>query len=134
MRPGKLTLLVLTLLLAVGFAPAQTGTPHGILVTWNAPSPVGGSGTIQGYYLFRCAGVTVTASCATSVGALLPAVPTSYLDPASGLSTNTTYSYVAVTVDSNGNQSAYSGMTSTVVGNSFPSNPNPPGGCNSKVQ
>jgi hypothetical protein len=140
MKSGKF--LFLLLLLAIVFGPvvvqAQQGTPHGITVAITPPSPIGGSGTIQGYYLFRCPG-TCTVSNATgwvAVGALIPAASqtaaTSYLDPSAGLSTNTTWQYVAETVDSNGNFSAYSALTSAVV-TTFPANPNSPS-CNSKVQ
>lgn len=143
---GKFTLALFTLFLLLGFPPrlhAQngnpSGTPHGIFTKWNAPSPVGGSGTIQGYYLFRCIGTlsscTLTSGTWVSVGSLLPATPTNYLDPASGLAVSTSYVYAVATVDSAGNQSSWNlAAAPAVVGSSFPSNPNPPGGCNSTVQ
>jgi DNA-binding CsgD family transcriptional regulator len=129
---GKISFTVLVLLLVFGGVLAQT--PHGIKTVWVAPSPVGGSGTIQGYYLFRCTGTCVAgAGTWTSVDGLLPATPASYLDPSSGLSNSTTYSYAVLTVDSNGSQSAYSNI-STVAVTTFPTSPNPPTGCNSTVQ
>jgi len=131
---GKISLALLALGLVLGSALAQNGTPHGIKTSWTAPSPVGGGGIIQGYYLFRCTGTCTLTSTWTAVGALLPPTPTSYLDPASGLSVNTTYSYAAVTVDSNGNQSGFSPIATVAVGASFPPNPNPPSGCSSTVQ
>jgi hypothetical protein len=131
---GKLVLIGFCLMLVTLAAWGQTGTPHGILWTITPPNPVGGTGTIQGYYLFTCAGANCTNY--VSVGALIPAAsqtgPTTYQQPASGLNTNTTYEGVAVTVDSNGNQSAYSPVATVVVG-SFPTNPGPPG-CQGKVQ
>ena len=102
----------------------------GINLTWTAPSPVGGSGVIQGYYLFRCSGTCVAGTGTwTSVGGLLPATPTSYTDLAAGLTGNTTYSYGVVTVDSNGSQSAYSNVATVL----YPGNPNAPTGCNATV-
>ena len=129
--------LIFISLLAVLVLPVfgQTGSPHGIAVSWTAPSPVGGSGTIQGYFLFRCVGTcAVTSTSWISVGAMLPATSTNYLDPASGLNTSTTYSYAVLTVDSNGNQSGFSNISPVSVGASFPTNPGPPTGCQSKVQ
>ena len=136
MRSKLLLSLFCLALLAVASFP-QAGTPHGIDTVWSAPTPVGGSGVIQGYFLFRCVGdstvCTATSTNWTAVGAMLPATPTAYHDPASGLNTNTTYSYAVLTVDSNGNQSAYSNLASAAVGASFPTNPGPPTGCKSKV-
>ena len=116
------------------FWPVLAQTPHGVLVKITPPNPIGGSGTIQGYYLFRCAGAGCTNY--VSVGALIPATSqtaaTNYLDPASGLSASTTYEYVAETVDSNGNYSGYSPQATAVVG-SFPTNPGAPS-CSASVQ
>jgi len=69
-----------------------------------------------------------------SVTGLIPATQTSFLDPASGLNVNTTYSYAVETVDSNGNFSAFSNIAVVAVGASFPSNPNAVTGVTSKVQ
>lgn len=127
--------LLFIALLAVLVLPsrAQNGTPHGIKVTWNAPSPVGGSGVIQGYTLFRCVGTCTLTSTWVAVGPILPATPTSYLDPASGLSNNTTYSYAVLTVDSAGSQSAFSNVAPISVV-TFPTNPGGPTGCSASVQ
>src|SRR6266851_4909090 len=122
MRKLILTFL-LALLLAAG-ADSQNGSPHGILTTWIPPSPVGGSGVIQGYNLFRCVGsCTLTSTGWVSVTGLIPATQTSFLDPAAGLNVNTTYSYAVGTVDSNGNQSGWD-IATVSVGASFPQNPN----------
>jgi len=131
-RFSKVILFTFAALIIITGTWAQTS--HGILLKWTAPSPVGGSGTIQGYYLFRCPGTCVAGTGSwTSVDGLLPATPTQYLDPASGLANNTTYSYGAVTVDSAGSQSAYSNIA-TVSVTTFPTNPNPPSGCTAAVQ
>lgn len=128
---------------------AQNGSSHGITAMWNAPSPVGGSGTIQGYFLFRCIGTAT--SCTLngpgwiSLGSMFPATifdgnsctgfTNCHLDPAAGLSTNTSYMYAVATVDSNGDQSSWD-LTTTpaVVGNSFPQNPNAATGAKAVVQ
>jgi hypothetical protein len=131
----------LVLLIAVLVWPvrAQNGTPHGINITITPPATIGGSGVIQGYYLFRCPN-TCTATSMTgwvSVGALITAAsqtaPTSYLDPAAGLSANTTYQYEAETVDSNGNDSTFMPTPVTIAVTNFPTNPNAPS-CAAKVQ
>ena len=123
------------LILALSVFP-QTGTPHGVNLTWAAPSPVGGSGTIQGYIPFRCPG-SCTASSSGWIALTSGVVTgTTYLDSATGTGApqpNTTYSYAVLTVDSNGNQSAFSTVALVPIG-SFPTNPNPPSGCSGKVQ
>lgn len=148
---GKIALGLLVICLTLGFPPrifAQTGTPHGITTKFNAPSPVGGSGTLQGFYLFRCVGTastcTLTAGTWTAVGGLLPpnvfsgvnctGYTNCYLDPAAGLAVNTSYVYAVAAVDSNGSQSSWDlAAAPAVVGASFPTNPNAPSGCNSTV-
>ena len=50
------------------------------------------------------------------------------MDPAAGLNTNTTYSYVVYTVDSIGNTSAPSNVANATIGASFPSDPAPVSG------
>lgn len=130
----KRKLLFLALLAAL-VVPSygQNGTPHGIKVVWNAPAPVGGSGTIQGYFLFRCVGTCAATSTWVSVGAILPPTQTNFLDPAAGLTNNTTYSYAVLTVDSGGSQSAYSNIAPVSVV-TFPTNPGAPTGCSASVQ
>jgi hypothetical protein len=139
------TILIAVCLAVFGLrVRAQSGTAHGIATSWAAPNPVGGSGTIQGYYLFRCVGTCTTGSMWTAVDGLIAPTASAnctvplgssacYLDPAAGLNANTTYSYAVETVDSNGNVAAYSNI-STVAVTTFPINPNPPTGCFSKVQ
>ena len=139
MTRSRILLALLVLLIAIGPAFSQSGTAHGILITITPPSPIGGSGVIQGYYLFRCPN-TCSASSSTgwvSVGALIPAASqggvTTYLDPAAGLSANTTYQYEAVTVDSNGDQSAYMPTPFVIAVTAIPTNPGSPS-CSGKVQ
>lgn len=124
--------VLLALVIVIG-SDAQNGSPHGIATTWSAPSPVGGSGTIQGYQVFRCNG-TCTVSSSGWVAVSGVQAGTSFLDPASGLNVNTTYSYAVLTVDSLGNESAFSNVSTVAVGASFPSNPNAPVNNGSKVQ
>ena len=128
---------------------AQNGTLHGTVTAWKVPNPVGGSGTIQGYYVFRCVGTaatcTLTSGTWSSVGGLLSPVnavnctiPTGftacYYDPAAGLSLSADYMYAVGTVDSNGNQSSWDlDAAPAVTGTSWPSNPNPASGCTSSV-
>ena len=123
----KLRLALLSVVLAVAFAtPAygQAGTQHGEKLTWQAPSPVGGSGTLAGYNAYRCPGTCTTSS--TGWTKLTPSVvpTTTYLDPAAGLTLGNTYSYAVTSVDSVGSESAFSNIvTVTAPSGGFPTNP-----------
>ncbi len=111
----RLPLLALCWLLVGCSTPTQKkagvtpqATPHGVLLNWTMPSPVGGSGVIAGYNAYRCTGtctptVKINASLVTGL---------SYLDSASGLVTNTTYTYGVTTVDSTGGESILSPLVS----------------------
>ena len=124
-------LLAVCSLLVLG---AQTGTQHGVNVTWNAPSPVGGSGSINGYNIYRCVGTAAQCTLASGMWVKIDAaldVSTGYLDQ-STLVSGQSYSYYSTTVDSNNNESAASNIA-TVVFTTI-TNPNPPGGCNAKPQ
>jgi len=127
----------LTLIVALFIVPAllsQTGTQHGVQVTWNAPSPVGGSGTIAGYNIYRCTGTcTATSGTWSKIDTSLD-ISTGYLDPSSDLVANTAYPYAASTVDTHGNESGFSNVATVTTPAAFPTNPNPPGGCNSANQ
>src|SRR5271157_842332 len=108
-RSVYLAVIILACLASFGLRiKAQTGTAHGNVSAWKDPSPVGGSGTIQGYYLLRCIGTvatcTATSGTWTSVGGLITkdsatncTLPSGYsacyLDPAAGLAVNTIYMY-----------------------------------------
>jgi hypothetical protein len=96
------------------------GTLHTITATWAAPSPIGGSGTIAGYNIYRCGGT----GCATAptYAKIDPALVTtlSYVDTAVGQ--GNTYFYCITAVDSGAAESSCSTPVSIVV----PANPNSP--------
>ena len=95
-----------------------TGTTHKVALTWVAPSPVGGSGAIQGFNLYRL--LIPTTTYAKINAALIPATTLTYTD--SGVVSGAAYDYQATTVDTANNESA----GSTAVQANIPSNPNPP--------
>ncbi len=113
----RLLLLALCWLLVCCSKPTQNkagvtpqATPHGVLLNWTVPSPVGGSGVIAGYNAYRCTGSSCTPT--SKINASLVTGGTSYLDSASGLTTNTTYTYGVTTVDSTGGESILSPLVS----------------------
>ena len=120
-RLGALCALVTLAFAGLGpgtFVAAQTppsGTPHSVTLTWTAPSPVGGSGTVAGYNVYK-----------SVAGAAFAKVNTTLI---SGLTTTDTavtagqaLSYCATTVDTNNEESVCSIAVSATV----PTNPNPP--------
>lgn len=113
-------LLVFTALLACGSARAQgtpPGTAHTVTLSWTAPSPVGGSGTVSGYNVYRSpSSATTYAKLNTSVNAGL-----TYTD--ASVSAGTSYSYCVTTVDTAGEES----VCSTPATANVPANPNAPG-------
>jgi hypothetical protein len=105
------------------------GTQHLSNLSWHAPSPVGGSGTIKGYNLYRS---TSGANFTKINSALIPVTQTgTCLDNGTlsncGVYTDLTvaagaaYAYCGSTVDSNNDESACSIQVSTTI----PTNPNP---------
>ena len=112
------------LLLALVFlAPANAqpqgipaGTAHSVTLTWQAPSPVGGSGTISGYNVYRSPSSTATY---TKLNTALAAGLT-FTD--SSVSAGASYTYCVTTVDSLGEESVCSAPATANV----PSNPNAP--------
>jgi fibronectin type 3 domain-containing protein len=109
--------------LACGSAHAQgtpSGTAHSVTLSWTAPSPVGGSGTVSGYNVYRspsnAAGGLTYAKLNTSVNA----GPT-YTD--ASVAAGTSYSYCVTTVDTLGEESVCSAPATANV----PANPNAPG-------
>jgi fibronectin type 3 domain-containing protein len=107
-------------LLASGASGAQgvpTGTPHSVTLSWQAPSPVGGSGTISGYNVYRS-----PATSAATFTKLNTAVATGLTFTDAGVSAGTSYSYCVTTVDSLNEESACSATATANV----PSNPNAP--------
>jgi fibronectin type 3 domain-containing protein len=104
---------------AIGSAGAQgipSGTAHSVILTWQAPSPVGGSGTISGYNVYRSpSSPTNYAKVNASHNAGLTYTDTS-------VSAGTSYSYCVTTVDSLGQESVCSAPATANV----PANPNAP--------
>ncbi|HLJ23650.1 MAG TPA: fibronectin type III domain-containing protein [Candidatus Acidoferrales bacterium] len=105
--------------LALGSAAAQglpVGTAHSVTLTWQAPSPVGGSGTVSGYNVYRsAASAAVYAKVNTAV-----TVGLTYTDTT--VAAGSSYSYCVTTVDSLNEESA----CSTAATANVPSNPNAP--------
>jgi fibronectin type 3 domain-containing protein len=92
------------------------GTTHSVTLTWQAPSPVGGSGTISGYNVYRSPSSTATyAKLNTAIAAGL-----TFTD--SRVSAGASYTYCVTTVDSLGEESLCSAPATANV----PSNPNAP--------
>jgi fibronectin type 3 domain-containing protein len=102
-----------------GSAHAQgvpAGTPHSVTITWQAPSPVGGSGTVTGYNVYRSPASAATyTKVNTSLTTGLTLVDTSVTAGAS-------YNYCVTTVDTLSEESACSAPATANV----PSNPNAP--------
>ena len=105
--------------LASGNAGAQgipEGTTHSVMLTWQAPSPVGGSGTISGYNVYRSPSSPVNyAKLNTALNAGL-----TFTD--SGVAAGASYNYCVTTVDSLGEESVCSAPATANV----PANPNAP--------
>jgi fibronectin type 3 domain-containing protein len=116
--------VVCGLLLAVVFLASASahpqgipaGTTHSVTLTWQAPSPVGGSGTISGYNVYRSPSSTATyTKLNTAIAAGL-----TFTD--SSVSAGASYTYCVTTVDSLGEESLCSAPATANV----PSNPNAP--------
>ena len=111
--------LLAVALVASGSAAAQgipAGTVHSVTLAWQAPSPVGGSGTISGYNIYRSSSSVVTyakVNTALNVGL-------TFTD--STVSAGASYNYCVTTVDSIGEESVCSAPATANV----PSNPNAP--------
>ena len=89
---------------------------HSVTVTWQAPSPVGGSGTVSGYNLYRSPSTTASyAKVNTS-----PTAGLTFAD--SSVTAGASYNYCVTTVDTLGEESACSAPATANV----PSNPNAP--------
>lgn len=101
-------------------APARAqsppaGTIHNVTLTWAAPSPVGGSGTIAGYNVYRA---TTGVAYVKINAALITGLTTTDSNVVSG----TTYGYCATTVDSANDESPCTIPVNAAV----PGNPNIP--------
>jgi fibronectin type 3 domain-containing protein len=104
---------------AAAIARAQglpTGTAHSVTLTWQAPSPAGGSGTISGYNIYRSPSSTATYT------KLNTALTTGLTYTDSNVSAGASYTYCVTTVDSLAEESA----CSTPATANVPSNPNAP--------
>jgi fibronectin type 3 domain-containing protein len=112
-------ILVCLVLLAFGNLAAQgvpSGTAHSVSLTWVAPSPVGGSGTISGYNVYRAPSSTgVYSKLNTALTAGLTYTDTS-------VSAGASYNYCVTTVDSLAEES----MCSAPATANVPANPNAP--------
>jgi fibronectin type 3 domain-containing protein len=112
-------LLLAAAFLASGNAKAQgipAGTTHSVTLTWLAPSPVGGSGTISGYNVYR------SPSSTANYAKLNTAVSVGLTFTDSSVSAGASYNYCVTTVDSLGEESVCSAPATANV----PSNPNAP--------
>ena len=111
------TLFVASIVAAQG---PPLGTPHSVTLAWTAPSPVGGSGTVSGYNIYRAAGSGSAATLTfTKINTGLNSGVT-FTD--AGVAAGAPYSYCVTTVDSLGGESACSGVATANV----PTNPNAP--------
>jgi fibronectin type 3 domain-containing protein len=112
-------LLLAFAFLAAGGARAQTppaGSAHSVSLTWQAPSPAGGSGTISGYNVYR------SPSSAASYAKVNTTLTAGLTFTDSSVAAGTSYSYCVTAVDSLGDESACSPPATANV----PANPNAP--------
>lgn len=101
-----------------GAQGVPTGSAHSVTVSWTAPSPVGGSGTISGYNVYRSPSNSPQPAYAklnTTLNAGL-----TFTDAT--VSAGASYNYCVTTVDSLSEESACSAPATANV----PSNPNAP--------
>jgi len=98
------------------------GTAHSVTLAWTAPSPVGGSGTVGGYNVYRAAANTGTAGGTATYAKVNTALATGLTYTDASVAAGASYSYCVSTVDSLGEESACSAAAAATV----PSNPNAP--------
>lgn len=116
-----------------GVTLGQTATPHGIALTWTAPTTDANgnalpSGTVLTYDVWRA---TSAAGPFTQINSSA-VTTTSYLDPSSGLTVGTSYTYEVTAIDTGGDGSPSNAFTITPT--AFPVNPGAPSGCGGKEQ
>jgi fibronectin type 3 domain-containing protein len=110
------SLLAVVFLASASAQGIPAGMTHSVTLTWQAPSPVGGSGTISGYNVYRSPLSTATyAKLNTAIVAGL-----TFTD--GSVSAGASYTYCVTTVDSLGEESLCSAPATANV----PSNPNAP--------
>jgi hypothetical protein len=123
LMPSKISKLISTTVFAALIGYLVMGIPlklgaqgtHSITLSWTAPSPVGGSGTIAHYNVKRSTATGTETTVSSPVAS-------PYIDT-TGVA-GTKYFYVVSTVDSAGNESPNSIEVSAIaIGN-----PNPPQG------
>lgn len=119
--------IVIAFLAAFAFFPGivsaqgsivPTGTQHEADLSWKAPSPVGGSGTIAGYNVYR------TPSGPPNYTKLNGALVTGLAMVDTTVTAGSAYGYCATTVDSAGTESA----CTIPVSVNIPTNPAVPAG------
>ncbi len=118
-------LLIAAVVIAAGagVAGAQgmpAGTAHSVTLAWQAPSPIGGSGTISGYNVYRSP--LATSAAAANYTKVNSAVNAGLTFTDTSVSAGASYSYCVTTVDSLGEESACSAAATATV----PPNPNAP--------
>lgn len=123
--------LALAALFLPASAAAQQASPHGISLKWNAVTQDVNGNAITGvtYILWRGTSSTGPFTQITPS----PISATTYLDPASGLSPSTTYTYEVQAV-SGGEDSTPVATTVAVSSAGFPVNPAGPAGFAGSVQ
>jgi hypothetical protein len=112
-------------LFAVCNAGAQgvpTGTAHSVTLTWQAPSPVGGSGTVGGYNIYRGPANTGASTGAVTYAKVNTTLAAGLTYTDTSVAAGSVYSYCVTTVDSLGEESACSAASTANV----PTNPNAP--------
>lgn len=129
--------IALAIALGISAAPAlaQNGTPHGVNLTWTASTTNtnGAKDTITRYNIYRCPGACASNSANwAKIDATLD-LSTGYLDQ-STLTPGAQYSYTATAVDTNGNESAFSNITTVTLPSTPPANPTPPTALSAKQQ
>ena len=123
------SLICLASLFCATSAKAQTGTQHGVELTFTASTS-----TVAGYNIYQCAGTcTVTSGVWLKVDSA-PFTATNYLVPFTGLTAGSTYSYTATAVDSSGDESVGSNVATVSLPATLPANPNAPTNLGGKVQ
>lgn len=120
----RAVLSIAVLLFLGGTAKAQSTLPpataHGVELTWGASTS--GSNPLAGYNVWRCTGTCLATGTGWTQLNTAPVSPTTYLDPAAGLSTSTTYSYVVYAQDTKGELSGPSNVATVSIPATFPSN------------
>jgi len=122
-RVCELLIAAAVIAASAGVAGAQGvpgGTAHSVTLAWQAPSPVGGSGTVSGYNVYRSP--LVTSASTGTYAKVNSAVNAGLTYTDTSVSAGSSYTYCVTTVDSLGEESACSAAVNATV----PANPNAP--------